>query len=101
MGNKKRKIKTLLIVVSILACVLFFLPKQRVIGGLGGGPITVGLTAYREDYACIGIKFAFCPPWPDYGCSFHCSGIITNKTCSIEKAEDSGINRTPVACISP
>lgn len=101
MGNKKRKMKTLIIVVSILACVLFFFPKQRVIGGFGGFPIGPGQTAYREDYTCIGIKLNFCPPWPDFGCMALCSGIITNKTCSIEQYDGVSMNRMPVACVSP
>jgi len=101
MRNKKRKIEKLVIVVTILTCILFLFPKQRVIGGLRGGPIAPGQTAYREDYTCIGIKLNFCPNWPDFGCIYLCSGIITNKTCSIEKYDGVSMNRTPVACINP
>lgn len=101
MRNKKRKLKTLIIVVSILACALFLYPMQRVIGGLRGGPIAPGQTAYREDYTCLGIKLNSCPNWPDFGCIFLCSGIITNKTCSIEQYDSVSMNRMPVACVSP
>ena len=61
MRNKKRKIKTLIIVVTILTCILFLFPKQRVIGGLRGGPIGPGQTAYREDYTCMGIELQLLP----------------------------------------
>lgn len=101
MRNNKRKIAKLMIVVTILACFLFLFPKQLVLGGLRGGPIAPGQTADREDYTCIGIKLNFCPNWPDFVCTYFCSGIVTNKTCSIEKYDDGGMNRTPVACINP
>ena len=101
MKIKKSRIEILIIVVSILACILFLFPKQRVIGGLRGGPIGPGQTAYREDHMCIGIELNFCPNWPDFGCVLFCSGLITNKTCSIETYDGVGLHRTPVACINP
>lgn len=91
----------MIIFVTIITCTPFFFPKRRVIGGLRGGPMGPGQSGYREDYVCIGIKLNFCPNWPDFGCVLLCSGIITNKTCSIEKDDDGRINRTPVACIGP
>lgn len=100
MGNKKRIIERLILVMTIVAWIVFFYPKQRVIGGLGGfyGP---GKTAYREDYSCIGIK-ADVPPGPsciDCGISYYCFGMITNRVCTMETYHADGtITRAPVAC---
>jgi hypothetical protein len=86
-------------VVVLIAVVLWLWPKERVVGGLRGGPIGPGETAYREDLVCLGVKYDFCPNWPDYGCDRLCFGAVVDRTCSIESYEPAeGRVRTPTAC---
>lgn len=89
-------------VALLLAAAAFFFPKERVVGGLRGGPIGPGETAYREDYTCVGVPYDFCPNWPDYGCDYLCFGIVTSRTCSMETYQETqGITRIPIACEGP
>ncbi len=76
-------------------------PKERVVGGLRGGPIGPGETAYREDYVCLGLKYDFCPDWPDYGCDRLCFGAVVARTGSIETNVDAAPVRVPVECRGP
>jgi hypothetical protein len=86
----------------LVAIVLWVFPKERVVGGLRGGPIGPGQAAYREDYACLGAKYDFCPNWPDYGCDRVCFGVVVARTCSIETYDEvEGVVRTPVECQGP
>lgn len=90
-------ISLLLLILSLL--MIFFYPKQRVVGGLRGGPIAPGERAYREDYTCIGVKYDFCPEWPDYGCDYLCFGLVTGETCTLEQYEvGKGLERYFTAC---
>lgn len=98
-----KPLKVVLIVLAVAAvlaaAVWFFYPRPRVIGGLRGGPIAPGESAYREDFACIGIPYDFCPPWPDYGCDYWCLGLVTHRTCTMETYEmQAGLTRDPVPC---
>ena len=77
----KRIIIILLIVVFFGISVAVFYPKERVVGGLRGGPLPSNASAYVETYECLGLKRDFCPPWPDYGCDYLCYGIRYNKKC--------------------
>jgi hypothetical protein len=103
-GVKKRTLSpALLVTLLILALtILFFFPKERVVGGLRGGPISPGETAYREDYTCTGVAYDFCPNWPDYGCDYLCFGIVSNRSCTLESYEvERGVTRVPAACEGP
>jgi len=85
--------------VTILALTLIFYPKQWVVGGLSGGPLAPGQTAYREEYACIGIKLIIPLNCADCGAIYPCFGIILNRTCSIERYDELlGVTHTPLAC---
>jgi hypothetical protein len=88
--------------VTLMAAALVLYPKERVVGGLRGGPIGDGEAAYREDYACTGIAREFCPNRPDYGCDHLCYGIVARRTCSVETYDAlEGVIRTPVECRGP
>ena len=89
-------------VVLVASIVLLFYPKERVTGGLRGGPIGPGASAYREDRACIGVPHNFCPNWPDYGCDRLCFGLTVGRVCSIETYDpESGVARAPTVCEGP
>ena len=89
-----------LLILSLM--IVFFYPKERVVGGLRGGPIGPGETAYREDYTCTGFAYDFCPNWPDYGCDRLCFGLVSGRTCSLESYDlVKGISREPAACQGP
>lgn len=96
--------KTKLIIIISIIIVLglltaLFYPKKIVVGGLRGGPITPGASAYLEEYKCFGIKQDFCPPWPDYGCDRLCYGLTYDKTCSIQSFEsDDQITSSTTTC---
>jgi hypothetical protein len=82
-----------------LGAALVFYPKERVIGGLRGGPIGPGAAEYREDYQCFGMSYDFCPAWPDYGCDYQCYGLLYDRVCSIETYEtEQGVTRVPTNC---
>jgi hypothetical protein len=87
------------LLVVILLCAF---PKERVVGGLRGGPIAPGAAAYREDYVCLGVRYDFCPNWPDYGCDRLCFGAVVARTCSIETYDaERGLDRTSAECRGP
>lgn len=95
-----RIIAALLICFGVLVTAsLVFYPKQRVIGGLRGGPIGLNETAFRVDYACIGVEYDFCPNWPDYGCDYLCVGWLAKRTCSLETYTQQGLVQSPTACV--
>lgn len=97
MSRKKRFITILIALLSLI--IVFFYPKERVVGGLRGGPIAPGETAYRQDYTCIGISYDFCPNWPDYGCDYLCFGMLANRTCTVERYDPlEGTLREAEAC---
>ncbi len=86
----------------LVASVLWFFPKERVVGGLRGGPIGPGESAYREDYVCLGVPYDFCPNWPDYGCDRLCFGAVVTRTCSIEMYDGvTGVVRVPTEWQGP
>jgi hypothetical protein len=91
---------TILLLLSVLSLTaIFFYPKERVVGGLRGGPVAPGETAYREDYTCTGFAFDFCPSWPDYGCDRLCFGMVAGRICSLESYDvNEGISREQAAC---
>lgn len=101
------KASSLLVKISLAILVfgllmVFFFPKERVIGGLRGGPIAPGETAYREDYTCIGIAYDFCPDWPDYGCDYLCFGVVIGRTCSLESYDPlKGVSQEQSDCAGP
>jgi hypothetical protein len=102
MKRKKAVVAVLVAIVAVGGAVLCFFPKERVVGGLRGGPIAPGETAYREDYVCVGIGYDFCPNWPDYGCDRLCFGVVTARTCSIETYDvATGVVSRPVECRGP
>jgi hypothetical protein len=84
--------------VLCIAALIVFSPKERVVGGLRGGPIGPGESEYREDYQCLGIASEFCPDWPDYGCDYLCYGLVYDRECSFETLESGGVTREPTAC---
>ena len=65
--TRRKGVAVVLGVVLLVALVLWAFPKERAVGGLRGGPIGPGESAYREDYVCLGVPYDFCPNWPDYG----------------------------------
>jgi hypothetical protein len=86
----------------LVAIVLWAFPKERVVGGLRGGPIGPGQAAYREDYVCVGLRYDFCPNWPDYGCDHLCFGAVVGRRCSVETYEAAtGMVRMPAECRGP
>jgi hypothetical protein len=86
----------------VIAVLLWAFPKERVVGGLRGGPIGPGESAYREDYLCLGIKSDVCPNWPDYGCDRLCYGAVVRQTCTIETYDpERGVLTVPVECRGP
>lgn len=100
MMRRRRSWVTLLIGLGLLAAILLWaFPKERVVGGLRGGPIAPGEAAYREDYVCLGLRYDFCPNWPDYGCDRLCFGAVMARTCSIETYDAAeGLARIPAVC---
>ncbi|TSC77573.1 MAG: hypothetical protein G01um101433_538 [Parcubacteria group bacterium Gr01-1014_33] len=80
--------------------VVFFYPKERIIGGLRGGPIGPDETAYGEEYSCFGFSYDFTPPWPDYGGRFLCYGMRYNRQCFVdtEKGGIVGVVKVGVGC---
>jgi len=80
-----------MIVLLLLGCVVvLFYPKERIVGGLRGGPIGPNETAYREEYRCLGVLYDFTPPWPDYEGKFLCYGVRYNKQCFVDTTGSSG-----------
>jgi hypothetical protein len=95
----KRLVWIVVIIMILIAVVLFFYPKERVVSGLRGGPVAPGETAYREDYTCVGIKYDFCPNWPDYGCDYLCFGMVSYRVCTLEEYDPlKGVLRNPIEC---
>jgi hypothetical protein len=89
-------------VALLVASFLWAFPKERVMGGLRSGPIGPDEAAYREDYLCLGVRYDFCPNWPDYGCDRLCFGAVVARTCSIETYDsDVGLLRAPAVCRGP
>jgi hypothetical protein len=89
-------------VALLIVVVLRTFPKERVVGGLRGGPIGPGESAYREDTVCLGVPYDFCPNCPDYGCDRLCFGAVVGRTCSIETYEpEEGLIRVPAQCRGP
>jgi hypothetical protein len=100
--ERRRPWVTLLLGVGLLAVLLWAFPKERVVGGLRGGPIGPGEAAYREDYVCLGVEYDFCPNWPDYGCDRLCFGGLVARTCSVERYDSAeGVVLVPVECRGP
>jgi hypothetical protein len=100
MSRLVAKIFTSLIILSLL--IIFFYPKERVVGGLRGGPIAPGETAYREDYTCLGVSYDYCPSLPDYGCDKLCFGMVTDRICTVESYDVAeGLRQEPAACEGP
>jgi len=100
MMQRRRSWGTWLVGLGLLAAILLWaFPKQRVVGGLRGGPIPPGEAAYREDYVCLGVGYDFCPNWPDYGCDRLCFGAVVARSCSIETYDAAeGLVRAPAEC---
>lgn len=100
MNYSKRWFRILIILLMVVLCILVFLPRQRVIGGLGNR-YAFGKTAYREDYTCIGLAVNAPPLFvtADGDTTYLCFGMIMNRVCTIESVtQDETIVRTPVAC---
>ena len=96
--NKKILIVILIVILSLVLISAFFYPKQRVFGGRGG-PIAINGKVYLEEYSCFGIKYNFCPNWPDYGCDLLCYGLVFDKKCYNETYEDGGKHtKMPISC---
>lgn len=96
-----RRVGSLLVagIALLIGIILWAFPKERVVGGLRGGPIGPGESAYREDYVCLGVPYDFCPNWPDYGCDRLCFGAVVARTCSIETYHpEDGLVRLPAEC---
>jgi hypothetical protein len=101
--SRRRRFAAILLPLLVLGLlILFIYPKERVVGGLRGGPIGPGEIAYREDYTCIGIAYDSCPNIPDYGCDCLCFGMVRDRTCTLESYDlVEGITREPAACEGP
>lgn len=98
MAKKKSVITIILIVIIFGFFIVFFYPKKRVVGGFRG-LVDPGQTLYREEFLCFGIKYDFCPPWPDYGCDYLCYGIVYNKKCFNEVYNpELGIQKIEIDC---
>lgn len=99
MQPRKRNAAIFLALLILGLSIVFFYPKQRLVGGLRGRPIGPGESAYREDYTCIGIPYDFCPNWLDYGCDYMCFGLVTGENCTVEAYEvGEGLKRYPNTC---
>ncbi len=102
MKRRDAALAALAVVAVLTATVVWFFPKERVFGGLRGGPIGPGENAYREDYVCLGISYDYCPDWPDYGCDRLCFGLVTGRTCSMETYDPAtGVVSAAVECRGP
>jgi len=100
--RKRVRLSVIAVVALLIVIVLWACPKERVVGGLRGGPIGPGESAYREDTICLGVSYDFCPDWPDYGCDRLCFGAVVGRTCSIETYEsEEGLIRAPAECRGP
>jgi len=94
----KKHIQIIIVIAVLIALVVFFFPKERVVGGLRGF-IDKSDVAYKEEYDCIGIAHDFCPNWPDYGCDLQCYGMTFNKKCYNEFiGADNKITKTEATC---
>lgn len=80
----------MIVLLLLVGVVVLFYPKERIVGGLRGGPIGLNETAYREEYRCLGVPYDFTPPWPDYGGKFLCYGLRYDKQCLIDSTGPSG-----------
>ena len=69
--------KIVLIVLVLLAVLAFLYPKPRVIGGLHGGPLLYDASAYREEYACLGLGCEYMHQnwFAPHTILLHCLGI--------------------------
>ena len=94
-----KRIQILVLVLLLLGgLITFFYPRERIIGGLRGGPIGPGATAYREEYDCLGFTYDFTPPWPDYGGKFFCYGIRYDRQCFMDTEGDGRITKVKTGC---
>ncbi len=93
----KKRTKIILIIVLIILLVVFFFPKRFVKGGLGGfiGP---GMTAYKEEYSCFGIKHVYYPGCSDCGNIYYCYGMVYTKKCFTEIAGNLSITKEQTEC---
>ncbi len=83
--------KFIIVITLIIILVLFFYPKSYVRGGLQGGPIGPGETAYKEEFSCFGIKHSYYPSGcADCGNVYNCYGLNYNKKCYTEVYSYSG-----------
>jgi hypothetical protein len=102
MVTRRKGVGAVVGVALLVAFVLWVFPKERVVGGLQGGPIGPGESAYQEDYVCLGVPYDFCPNWPDYGCDRLCFGAVVARTCSVETYDvETGLVRVPAECRGP
>lgn len=88
----------LIFLAAFILLVLFFLPKEQVVGGLRGGPIGPNERAYAEKFRCLGASQHFCPPWPDYGCSDFCYGALYGRECFLQTAPPPAFREERAAC---
>jgi hypothetical protein len=81
----KRKIKFLIAAIVVALLVAIFFPKPYEKGGLGGY-IDREVTAYKEEYRCLGFMHSYPAGCADCGYVYNCYGIPYGKKCYIEKS---------------
>lgn len=92
--------KKIFIVLGVLILAAVFLyPKEWVVGGWQGGPIPEGVPKDTQMYSCFGVKYNYCPGYPDYGCDRLCFGIVHSKKCVSQTYKNGVLSEEDAPCL--
>lgn len=90
-----KKVIIIGVFAAVICMILFFYPKQMVIGGLKGYVPGPDFSVYREEYQCFGFSAEVCDEqFVHTICSDVCYGITHSKSCFNETFFD----KTQIEC---